>query len=254
MADAQTSARWYIVVAMGRKAGHLALGIGKAAAVPLTLIPEEFEDRAVTLDEICDIIEGAIIKRGVLGRDHGVVILAEGLVESMTPEHRDQVFGGDGDDRDEHGHIKLADIEFGKTVRDVLRKRFKERSQNMTVINKNLGYELRCADPIPYDAEYTRDLGYGAVCFLLDGGRGAIITFHGGVLKPLPFDEMLDPKTGRPRLRLVDITGESYQVARKYMIRLDARDREDSERFQRLAQAANMTPAQFEAKFGYLMT
>jgi 6-phosphofructokinase len=30
----------------------------------------------------------------------------------------------------------------------------------MTFIDKDLGYELRCADPIPFDAEYTRDLGY----------------------------------------------------------------------------------------------
>ena len=31
MEDARSTRRWYIVVAMGRKAGHLALGIGKAA-------------------------------------------------------------------------------------------------------------------------------------------------------------------------------------------------------------------------------
>src|SRR6202022_617757 len=42
MVDAKTTSRWYFVVAMGRKAGHLALGIGKAAGATLTLIPEEF--------------------------------------------------------------------------------------------------------------------------------------------------------------------------------------------------------------------
>ena len=42
MVDAQTTSRWYFVIAMGRKAGHLALGIGKAAGATLTLIPEEF--------------------------------------------------------------------------------------------------------------------------------------------------------------------------------------------------------------------
>ncbi len=34
MVDATTTSRWYFVVAMGRKAGHLALGIGKAPARP----------------------------------------------------------------------------------------------------------------------------------------------------------------------------------------------------------------------------
>ena len=42
MVDAKTTSRWYFVIAMGRKAGHLALGIGKAAGATLTLIPEEF--------------------------------------------------------------------------------------------------------------------------------------------------------------------------------------------------------------------
>ena len=42
MVDAKTTSRWYLVVTMGRKVGHLALGIGKAAGAALTLIPEEF--------------------------------------------------------------------------------------------------------------------------------------------------------------------------------------------------------------------
>jgi 6-phosphofructokinase len=41
MVDAKTTSRWYLVIAMGRKAGHLALGIGKAAGATLTLITEE---------------------------------------------------------------------------------------------------------------------------------------------------------------------------------------------------------------------
>ena len=54
--DARTTSRWYLIVSMGRAAGHLALGIGKAAAATLTIIPEEFAGRQVTLDELCDII------------------------------------------------------------------------------------------------------------------------------------------------------------------------------------------------------
>ena len=42
MTDAITTQRWYLVVAMGRSAGHLALGIGKSAGATLTLIAEEF--------------------------------------------------------------------------------------------------------------------------------------------------------------------------------------------------------------------
>src|SRR5262245_49578776 len=49
LVDAQTTSRWYFVIAMGRKAGHLALGIGKAARATLTLIPEEFADQRIRL-------------------------------------------------------------------------------------------------------------------------------------------------------------------------------------------------------------
>ncbi|MBV9545194.1 MAG: 6-phosphofructokinase, partial [Chloroflexi bacterium] len=45
MVDAQTTTRWYLIVAMGRTAGHLALGIGKAAGATLSVIPEEFGSR-----------------------------------------------------------------------------------------------------------------------------------------------------------------------------------------------------------------
>ena len=253
MADAQTSARWYLCVAMGRLAGHLALGIGKAAAAPLTLIPEEFQGRSVTISEVCDLIEGAIIKRKVLGRDHGVAILAEGLIEHMSFEHLVEVFGEKAVTRDPHGHIRLADIEFGRTLRDELRKRFTARGQNVVLIHSNLGYELRSADPIPYDCEYTRDLGYGGVRFLLAGKTGSVITFHGGQMNPLPFEELRDPKTGRPRMRLVDVSGEAYEVAHKYMIRLDKRDSETPERLGQLAETANMSVEDFVEKFGYLM-
>src|SRR5262245_47651253 len=42
MVDAMTTSRWYVVIAMGRTAGHLTLGIAKASGATLALIPEEF--------------------------------------------------------------------------------------------------------------------------------------------------------------------------------------------------------------------
>lgn len=256
MADAKTSPRWYIVVAMGRSAGHLALGIGKSAAAHVTVIPEEFAGKPVRFDEVCDIIQGAIYKRRARGSDHGVAILAEGLIEHMQEQHVIDVFGADSLERDDHGNIMLDEVPFGIEVRNELRRRFKKLGDKVTLVNKNLGYELRCADPIPYDIEYTRDLGYGAVKFLLAGNSGAVITFHGGVMQPLPFEDetIRNPVTGRFKIRLVDVNGESYQVARKYMFRLDRQDRDDPEKLEKLAAAAKMPVEQFLESFGYLMT
>ena len=80
MVDAHTTSRWYFVIAMGRKAGHLALGIGKAAGATLTLIPEEFRAQQLGLKTLVDTLVGAIVKRLAYGRRDGVAILAEGLV------------------------------------------------------------------------------------------------------------------------------------------------------------------------------
>src|SRR5438876_8625778 len=68
--------------------------------------------------------------------------------------------------RDPHGHLRLGEIEFGRMIKDRLTSQLEEMGLNVILIDKDLGYELRCADPIPFDAEYVRDLGYGAVKFL----------------------------------------------------------------------------------------
>ena len=80
MVDAKTTSRWCFVIAMGRKAGHLALGIGKAAGATVTLVLEEFAGHQVRLKTVVDTLTGSIIKRLSQGRSDGVAVLAEGLV------------------------------------------------------------------------------------------------------------------------------------------------------------------------------
>ena len=103
--DARSTKRWYTIVAMGRKAGHLALGIGKAAGATLTVIGEEFGRETVAFSDICDIVEGAIIKRRAKGRLYGVAVLAEGLIEKLD---KDEIAELQDVERDEHGNIRFA--------------------------------------------------------------------------------------------------------------------------------------------------
>jgi ATP-dependent phosphofructokinase / diphosphate-dependent phosphofructokinase len=262
MEDARTTSRWYIIVCMGRAAGHLALGIGKAAAATLVIIPEEFHKRQVTVDEVCDIIIASIIKRRAEGSQYGLVILAEGLIEAMgeqgliksLPEGDLNRYGKVI--RDDHGHLRLGEIEFGRIMKDLLLARLEKLGLKVAFIDKDLGYELRCADPIPFDAEYTRDLGYGAVKFLLSPESekyGAIISFVDGKMNPLPFEKMLDPKTGRMQNRKVNVDGEAFECATAYMIRLEREDLEDEKKLVKLAGASSMSPEEFRAHFGYLV-
>jgi 6-phosphofructokinase 1 len=259
--DAKTTTRWYLIVSMGRAAGHLALGIGKASAATVTIISEEFRGQRVTLDQICDIIIGSMIKRKAQGKGYGLAVLSEGLLESIGEEGLLQAMGDELNkygvvERDAFGHLRLGEIEFGRMIRYRLSARLAEMGLKFTMIDKDLGYELRCADPIPFDAEYTRNLGYGAVKFLLspESDRyGAIISFVEGKLVPLKFEDMINPKTQRMRPRLVDVTSETYECARRYMIRLERGDFDDPARLEKLAAAVKMKPDQFRHRFEYLV-
>jgi 6-phosphofructokinase 1 len=249
MVDAKTTSRWYFVVAMGRKAGHLALGIGKAAGATLSLIPEEFE-QPVPLKTIVDTLVGAIVKRLSQGRCDGVAVLAEGLVETVRTS---DIEGLEGVERDAHGHIRIAEVDFGNIVKAAVQKRLAELAIKTTIVTKNIGYEVRCADPIPFDMEYTRDLGYCAARYIIDGGTGALISMQRGRFVPVPFASIMDPDTGRMRVRMVDINSDRYKIARSYMLRLRAEDFEDRVELVRLAQAANMKPSEFKESFRHLV-
>lgn len=248
--DAHATSRWYFVVTMGRKAGHLALGIGKASGATLTLIPEEFPGDRVSLKEIVDILTCAIIKRLSAGRRDGTAVLAEGLVERLDPAELEAL---QDVERDAHGHIRIAEINLGEILKARVQERLAELHIKTTIVAKDVGYELRCTDPIPFDLEYTRDLGYCAAKFLLDGGSGAMVTIQGGVFKPIPFAEMLDPRTGRTRVRLVDINTEHYKVARRYMLRLRRDDFDNPGDLMRFAAAAGLGVAEFTRRYKYLV-
>ncbi len=250
LTDAQTTSRWYFVVAMGRKAGHLALGIGKAAGATLTVIPEEFPGKQIPLRQIVDVLAGAIIKRLAYGRSDGVAVLAEGLVESIPESDLAEL---EGAERDEHGHIRLSEIDFGRIIKTAVQARLKELGLKVTVVSKDIGYELRCTDPIPFDMEYTRDLGYCAAKYLLDGGSGAMVTVQEGKFKPIRFEDMLDPETGRTRVRMVDTETEYYKIARRYMLRLRRDDFGDPKEIARYAAVTRLQPEEFRRQFEYLV-
>ncbi len=253
--DSRTTNRWYFIVAMGRHAGHLALGIGKASASTLTLIPEEFPGETVSLSEVCDALEGAILKRRALGRPDGVAIIAEGVASKLNVKDLRNISGVEIP-RDEYGNIRLADLPFARILRAEVERRFHERGESMGVVDLTLGYELRSAAPIPFDIDYTRTLGHGAVTFLNSDpeeneatAQGAMICTVGNRLKPVAFDDMRDASTGKTIVRMVDTDNLYYDVARRYMTRIEQSDLDDEETLAQLAESASMQPDAFKRRF-----
>ncbi len=250
MVDAKTTSRWYFVIAMGRKAGHLALGIGKAAGATLTLIPEEFEGTKVRLQTIVDTLVGSIIKRHSYGRRDGVAIIAEGLVLGIEPADLAALHDVE---RDAHGNVRIAEVNIGEILKSQVTARLKQFGIKTTIVAKNIGYELRCADPIPFDLEYTRDLGYCATKFLFSGGNAAMISIQGGHFVPVPFAQLLDPQTGKAKIRMVDVHSTRYAIARRYMIRLRKDDFDDPHELAKFAATCGLHLQQFRDEFEYLV-
>jgi 6-phosphofructokinase 1 len=254
MEDSRTTNRWFFVVVMGRKAGHLALGIGKAAGATITVIPEEFRQERLSLDEVCLILRGSILKRRAAGHQDGLAVIAEGVGERLDPVELSRIPGTEVE-YDPYGHPRLSEIPLATILRREVQRRFAARGEKMPIMDVTLGYSLRSAPPIPFDVDYTRTLGCGAVRFLLSDMKddrlrhGGLVCLQRGRLSVLPFDELRDPATGRTRVRVVDIESDYYKVAREYMIRLEPRDLEDTPLWAKLAETAGMTPAELERTF-----
>jgi 6-phosphofructokinase len=256
MQDAKTANRWYMVVAMGRHSGHLALGMAKSAAATLCIIPEQFDkEKPISVNEVCDIFESSIIKRRATGSQHGIVVIAEGVSERLDAEELAGI-PGTSVERDAFGNLSLAEIDLGKIIKWEIECRFKEHDEKFRLVTIDIGYILRSADPIPFDQEYTRDLGYSAVYYLLSDKKehrdNAMICIDGGELSPIKFEDIINPKTGKTDIRMVDVNSHSYRVANEYMIRLRKKDIDDKKYLEKLAKAGRMTTDEFIKRFAYL--
>ena len=228
MEDARTSNnRWYFAIAMGRTAGHLALGMGRSAGAAVTIIPEEFPQEKIRLQQVVDIITGSIVKRRLVGKSYGVAVIAEG---------------------DEHGHIHYSELDFGEILKQKVLAELRRLDLNISIVDKEIGYEFRCAAPIAYDIDYARNLGYEAMQFLMRGESGSLITIQDNKAVPLTFDEIRDPETGKTKVRRVNVESVHYRIARGFMMRLEQDDLNDPG----LANAFRMSLDDFKERYGYL--
>jgi 6-phosphofructokinase len=248
--DAVTSRHWFLVVTMGRKAGHLALAIGRSSVASITLIPEEWPGGEIRLKEVVDILASTVVQRLVEDKPYGVALLAEGILEKMSSQDLKSL---DNVERDEHGHIRMAEVNFLDILKIELDRALKNMGVNIRTVKHVLGYELRCAPPSAFDIDYTRGLGLAAVDFLLSGGHSAIITIQGNQVVPIPYSEMMDPETGRTEVRMVDLESFEYRTAYQLMTRLKPQHARDEDCLVRMASQTNLTPAEFKDRFGYLM-
>ncbi|MGB0653336.1 MAG: 6-phosphofructokinase [Thermoplasmatota archaeon] len=204
--DALTTARWYLVSAMGRSAGHLSLAMASGSEADVCIIREEFdEDEPIRMAQLADLVEHAITSRAAAGQVGGLVVLAEGLLERL---HSDDLAAIGELELDEHGNPRMSEIDLGRAVRDAVAPRV-----DTAFVTKIIGYELRCADPVAFDVQYTTSLGAAAVAFLAEGVGHGLMAQMDGHSMVLRFEELRDKETGRIPVRRVDVDGAAWQAS-----------------------------------------
>ena len=229
-ADAMATGSYYIVEAMGRKAGWLSYGVAIAGEAHLVITVEDIDDslsvnettkdkktgearteKKLSLAKLSDRIVDLILTRERRKKYYGTVVLAEGLAELLAFEHLDGV------PRDEHGHISLGRVNLGKLVAEAVASRYKERTQREKKLTGiQMGYESRCAPPHAFDVMLGSQLGIGAYRALVEEGLdGHMVSTTGQLdLQYVPFKELINPETMLTEVRFVKPQSDFHRLAR----------------------------------------
>ena len=214
--DARTSGNWLVISAMGRTCGSLALGIGEATHCPMTIIPEMFNKTEICLDKVVKLSISAILKRKVLGINYGTIVAAEGLFHEFQAEEMEAA--GVHFSYDDHGHPELGKVSKAVLFNDLLEAEFKKIGLKVKSRPVEIGYDVRCQDPVAYDVTYCTELAMGVYQLFSEGKTGCMVYVDSyGNVSPLYLADLQDPTTGKIPPRVVDINSGTAQNYYKYI-------------------------------------
>jgi len=191
--DGRTSGNWFIVCSMGREAGHLAFGIGASAHYPMIIVPEMFKNVEVTYERMIKMMVSSIVKRMLLGIDYGGVIISEGVYHFMSDE---EILKSDVHfSYDEHGHPELGKVSKAHIFNSLLQVELNKLRINVKSRPVEIGYEVRCVNPIAFDLRYCSSLGNGVKELFDRGEKGCIVIARpDGRVEPLYLRDIADEK------------------------------------------------------------
>ena len=214
--DARTSGNWLVISAMGRTCGSLALGIGEATHCPMTIIPEMFNKTEICLDKVVKLSISAILKRNVMGINYGTIVAAEGLFHEFKAEEMEAA--GVHFSYDDHGHPELGKVSKAVLFNDLLEAEFKKIGLKVKSRPVEIGYDVRCQDPVAYDVTYCTELAMGVYQLYSEGKTGCMVYVDSyGNVSPLYLADLQDPTTGKIPPRVVDINAGTAQNYYKYI-------------------------------------
>ena len=213
--DARTSGNWLVISAMGRTCGSLALGIGEATHCPMTIIPEMFNKTQICLDKVVKLSISAILKRKVLGINYGTIVAAEGLFHEFKAEEMEAA--GVHFSYDDHGHPELGKVSKAVLFNDLLEAEFKKIGLKVKSRPVEIGYDVRCQDPVAYDLTYCTELAMGVYQLYSEGKTGCMVYVDSyGNVSPLYLADLQGPD-GKIPPRVVDINAGTAQNYYNYI-------------------------------------
>ncbi len=234
-ADAKANNAYFIAETMGRKAGWLSYGVGIAGEADMTLGIEDVvgklakeeevkdasgavhKEKRLDLDALAEHIVDLIIAREERGLGYGTVVLAEGLGELLPASFIDTL------PRDDHGHVALGLVEFGKTVARLVGERYQARTgRTKKVTGVQMGYESRCAPPHAFDVMLGSQIGIGAYRALVEEHLdGHMVSLSGQFdLRYVPFSELINAETLKTEVRFIEQGCDFHVMARFLETRL----------------------------------
>jgi ATP-dependent phosphofructokinase / diphosphate-dependent phosphofructokinase len=227
--DGRTSGNWFVVCSMGREAGHLAFGIGASAQYPMIIVPEMFKNVEVTYDRMIKMMISSIVKRMLLGIDYGGIIISEGVYHFMSDE---EILKSDVHfSYDEHGHPELGKVSKAHIFNSLLQVELNKLRINVKSRPVEIGYEVRCVDPIAFDLKYCSSLGNGVKELFDRGEKGCIVIARpDGRVEPLYLKDIADEK-GKIKPRLLDTESESFKLTFNSMDSIKEEDYDDAKKY-----------------------
>jgi len=208
-ADARSTQVWYVLELMGRKAGWLTYAAGIAGEATRMLSVEDYDgvfDVRAEAERMVDLM----LKREEDGRNYGIICIAEGLADRLPDELRPKADDG-------HGNLRLGEAQVGKTLAREMASVYEARTgRHIRVRSKQVGYEVRCAEPGAFDVLLGTQLGVGAYRALVEEGlTGVMVSVEDQLsLKYVPFSTLIDPETMRTKIRFIDRDSDFYKLAR----------------------------------------
>jgi pyrophosphate--fructose-6-phosphate 1-phosphotransferase len=205
--DARSSLKyWHFIKLMGRTASHVTLECALKTRPNIAFIGEEIQSENWSLKKIVDHIRETVEERSKKGKDYGVILIPEGLIE-FVPEIRLLISElnklleeGKGkkdlskesklvfdelpidiqnqllQDRDSHGNVQVSKIETEKLLSKMVAEALEKRGSKVKFnpVHHFFGYEGRCAYPSEFDATYCYNLGKNALRLILEKKSGTM--------------------------------------------------------------------------------